>query len=149
MTIETVAFTPEMRKLHAYHQRMAAARNAPASTSETRLALFIAERGITETELKPFYRARRKGAKPRFDYQGFANKYDVDLCWLWDGDLDGLRRTEQKRPGARTLSMKVRRAQERELQGSLLMIPAEYRHEILAFVRGMAERLEAQLTAPR
>ena len=128
--IHLSAITPEMRERHAYHKRMCAARKAPKSSGETRLALFIAERGITEAELKPFYRTCRKGAKPRFDYRAFADKYDIDLDWLWEGSLEGLRRTAQKRPGPRTVSSRVARAQRRKLQELLLMAPAENLHEV-------------------
>jgi hypothetical protein len=138
------AITPEMRERHAYHKRMCAARKAPKSSSETRLALFIAERGITEAELKPFYRTRRKGGKPRFDYHAFAYKYDIDLDWLWEGDLRGLQRTEQKRPGPRTVSSRIARAQKRELQESLSMVPAENLHEVLALARRLAAKWEAK-----
>jgi hypothetical protein len=29
----------------------------------------------------------RKGAKPRFDYHLFAKKQNIDLDWLFEGDL--------------------------------------------------------------
>lgn len=138
------ALTQEMIEIQTYHRRMNAARNAPKSSSETRLALFIAERGITETELKAFYKSRRKGSKPWFDYHAFAYRYDIDLDWLLDGDLRGLQRTEQHRPGPRTISSRVRRTLKRELQESLLMVPSEDMPEVLALTRKLVAKWEAR-----
>src|SRR5258705_2732353 len=68
--------------------RLCQARNAPPATTETRIALVAFERGIPDRELEQFYFVNRKGAKKRhFDHQAFAKKYDVDIHWIWEGDL--------------------------------------------------------------
>ena len=54
-----------------YFRRMAAAQRAPKATSETRILLIAAERGLTKKQLEKFYVQKRKDWKPRFDYQLF------------------------------------------------------------------------------
>jgi hypothetical protein len=57
---------------------------------ETRVALVAFERAISDRQLEQFYFVNRKGAKKRwFNTPAFAKKYDVDIHWLWDGDLCG------------------------------------------------------------
>jgi hypothetical protein len=71
-------------------QRLCHARNAPQSTSETRVALVAYELRLSESDLKQFYHVRRKGAKKRwFNFEDFAKKYGVDIQWIWHGDLCG------------------------------------------------------------
>jgi hypothetical protein len=86
---------PELAKYKAAHlrcTRLCQARNAPRATSETRVALVAFERGLSDRELEQFYYVNRKGAKKRhFDTEAFAKKYDVDIRWLWDGELCGIR----------------------------------------------------------
>jgi hypothetical protein len=88
----------------AHHRRvrLCQARNAPRATSKTRIALVAFERGISDRELEQFYYVNRKGAKKRyFDDKAFAKKYDVDIHWIWDGDLCGHPRgpvLREKRP---------------------------------------------------
>ena len=70
------------------HVRLGQARNAPRSTSETRVALVAFERGIPDSELEQFWYVNRKGAKQRFfNHEAFAKKYGVDIHWVWDGEL--------------------------------------------------------------
>jgi hypothetical protein len=57
------------------------------STMETRVALIIAERGLTKKQLAKFYLSRRKNSKPRFDYWAFAEAYGISKDWLYEGDL--------------------------------------------------------------
>ena len=57
------------------------------STMETRVALIIAERGLTKKQLAKFYVSRRKNSKPRFDYWAFAEAYGISKDWLYEGDL--------------------------------------------------------------
>jgi hypothetical protein len=70
-----------------YFRRMAAAKNAPKATSETRVLLIAAERGLTKKQLEKFYVQRRKDWKPLFNYQLFAEKQGISLDWLFHGDL--------------------------------------------------------------
>jgi len=49
------------------------------------LTLVVAERGLTEKQLKKFYKIRRK--KEYFDYFLFAQKQQVSIDWLMDGVL--------------------------------------------------------------
>jgi hypothetical protein len=58
------------------------------STTETRIALVAFELGLSAKELEQFYFVRRSDAKLRhFNHKAFAEKYGVDLYWLWDGEL--------------------------------------------------------------
>jgi hypothetical protein len=58
------------------------------ATTETRIALVAFERGLSDRQLEQFYFVNRKGAKKRhFDTEAFAKKYDVDIRWIWDGEL--------------------------------------------------------------
>jgi hypothetical protein len=72
-----------------YYKRLYAAQKAPGANKHTRLALIVAERGISETELQEF-RGKRGNV---FDYYAFAERYRVSINWLLDGDLRGLRET--------------------------------------------------------
>ena len=72
-----------------YYKRLYAAQKAPAANEDTRLALIVAERGISEAELQEFRDKRGKA----FDYSAFAERYRVSINWLLDGDLRGLRET--------------------------------------------------------
>jgi hypothetical protein len=64
--------------------RWANLRKAPKSSFETRMALIVHQRGITEKQLEKFYTLRGK----RFDYVAFAEKYKISLDWLSMGTLD-------------------------------------------------------------
>ena len=55
-----------------YFRRKAAAQSAPKATMETRVALIVAERGLTEKQMAKYFVRRRKNCKPRFDYWHFA-----------------------------------------------------------------------------
>src|ERR1700730_10772629 len=57
------------------------------ATTETRAALIIAERGLTEKQLAKFYVSRRKNSKPWFDYWRFAEDQGISPDWLFEGDL--------------------------------------------------------------
>jgi hypothetical protein len=64
------------------------AKNAPPATMETRIALVAFERGISDRQLEQFYFVNRKGAKKRhFNHEAFAKAYDVDIRWIWEGEL--------------------------------------------------------------
>jgi hypothetical protein len=54
---------------------------------ETRVALIVAERGLTQKQLAKFYVSRRKNCKPRFDFWAFAKAQDISTDWLFDGDI--------------------------------------------------------------
>lgn len=73
------------------------------STTETRIALVAFELGLSAKELEQFYFVRRSDAKKRhFNHKAFAEKYSVDLYWLWDGELFRHPRgmTRKQTPGA-------------------------------------------------
>jgi hypothetical protein len=77
--------------------RLCQARNAPRATTETRIALVAFERGLSDRQLEAFYYVNRKGAKKHhFDTHAFAEKYGVDIHWLWEGDLCGHPRGPRK-----------------------------------------------------
>jgi hypothetical protein len=67
--------------------RIRMARNTPKATTETRVALIVAERGLTEKQVAKYFVRRRKNCKPRFDYQRFAKAQNISTDWLFDGDL--------------------------------------------------------------
>ena len=68
--------------------RLRQARQGSKSTSDSRVALVAFERGISAKELERFYYVNRKGSKTRyFDHHAFAEKYGVDIHWIWDGAL--------------------------------------------------------------
>jgi hypothetical protein len=77
-----------INKTHEYWTYLSQARNAPSSTEETRVALVSQELGLSDADLEPFYFTNRKGAKKRFfNHEAFAQKYGVDVHWLWEGSL--------------------------------------------------------------
>jgi hypothetical protein len=57
------------------------------ATPETRVALIVAERGLTEKQLAKYWVRRRKNCKPRFDYWAFAEAQGISTDWLFDGDI--------------------------------------------------------------
>ena len=70
-----------------YFRRKAAAKTAPKATMETRVALIVAERGLTKKQMAKYFVRRRKNNKPRFDCWRFAKDQDISTDWLFDGDL--------------------------------------------------------------
>src|SRR5260370_25154156 len=90
--------------------RIRGARNPPRATPETRVALFVGERGPTEGHLAKFYLRRRKNCKPRFDYQRFAKDQSISMDWLFDRDLRahprGLRRQRPRRTNSEAMKQK-------------------------------------------
>jgi hypothetical protein len=67
--------------------RIRRAEDGAWSTMETRVALIVAERGITKKQLAKYWVSRRKNCKPRFDYWAFAKAQDISTDWLFDGDI--------------------------------------------------------------
>jgi hypothetical protein len=57
--------------------RIRRAEKGARATIETRVALIVAERGLTERQLAKFYVSRRKNCKPRFDYWAFAEAHGI------------------------------------------------------------------------
>jgi hypothetical protein len=79
--------------------------------AETRVALVAFERGISDRQLEQFYYVNRKGSKRRhFNYEGFAKKYDVDIKWIWEGELFRHPRGLRKQP--RRTSRRLAQSQE-------------------------------------
>jgi hypothetical protein len=84
-----------------YFRRKAAAQSAPKATMETRVALIVAERGLTEKQMAKYFVRRRKNSKPRFDCWRFAKAQNISTDWLFDGDLRSYPRgpePREKRP---------------------------------------------------
>ena len=75
----------EIERKKQFWQRQVNIRRAPKADLHTRCALIVAERGLTEKQLKKFYRVRR--GKEYFDYFLFAQKQHVSVEWLMDGVL--------------------------------------------------------------
>jgi len=72
------------------------------ATMETRVALIVAERGLTEKQMAKYFVPWRKGAKPKFDHLLFAEDQDISTDWLFDGDIRSYPRgpaLREKRPG--------------------------------------------------
>jgi hypothetical protein len=57
------------------------------ATEETRVALIVAERGITEKQLAKYWVRRRKNSKAWFDCWQFAEDQGISPDWLFEGDL--------------------------------------------------------------
>jgi hypothetical protein len=74
------------------HRRLGRIRRARPcrATTETRVALVAFERGLTERQLEQFYFVNRKGSKSAGSTTAPSpEKYDINIHWLWDGDLCG------------------------------------------------------------
>jgi hypothetical protein len=54
---------------------------------ESRVALIVAERGLTAKQLAKFWVRRRKNSKPRFDHWAFAEAHGISPDWLFEGDI--------------------------------------------------------------
>jgi hypothetical protein len=67
--------------------RIRKAEKGARATTETRAALIVAERGLTEKQLAKYWVRRRKNCKPRFDYWKFAEAQGISTGWLFDGDI--------------------------------------------------------------
>ena len=67
--------------------RIRIAEKGARATIETRVALIVAERGLTERQLAKFYVSRRKNCKPRFDYWAFAEAHGISTDWIFHGDI--------------------------------------------------------------
>jgi hypothetical protein len=117
----------------AYYQRVNAARNAPRANSERRLALIVAERGISDKELEQF-RGSRRNSKA-FKYPAFCKKYQISLEWLLDGDLKGLR---EMASAARLGRRKTPTVEKRELLELAKSLNDEQRARFVRFLRRLA-----------
>jgi hypothetical protein len=67
--------------------RIRRAKKGARATIETRVALIVAERGLTEKQLAKYWVQRRKNCKPRFDHWRFAEDQDISTGWLFEGDI--------------------------------------------------------------
>jgi hypothetical protein len=117
----------------AYYQRVNAARNAPRANTERRLALIVAERGISDKELEQF-RGSRRNSKV-FKYPAFCKKYQISLEWLLDGDLKGLREMAQRCPSQPEENSTVEKRELLELAKSL---NDEQRARFVRYLRRLA-----------
>jgi hypothetical protein len=57
------------------------------ATVETRVALIVAERGLTKKQLAKYWVRRRKNSKPWFDDWRFAEDQGISPDWLFEGDI--------------------------------------------------------------
>jgi hypothetical protein len=57
--------------------RIRKAEDGAWSTTETRVALIVAERGLTQKRMAKFWVRRRKNGKAWFDYEAFAQAQDI------------------------------------------------------------------------
>src|SRR5258707_1769581 len=67
--------------------RIRGAQKAARATMETRVALIVAERGLTEKQMAKYLVRRRKNCKPRFDHWAFAEAQNISTDWLFCGEL--------------------------------------------------------------
>ncbi|SIO50164.1 hypothetical protein SAMN05443247_06650 [Bradyrhizobium erythrophlei] len=68
------------------------------ATMEARVALIVAERGLTAKQLAKYWVRRRKNCKPRFDYWRFAEDQGISPDWLFEGDIRAHPRGTAPRP---------------------------------------------------
>jgi len=78
--------------------RIRRANDGAWSTTETRVALVVAERGLTGKQMAKYWVRRRKNCKPRFDYWAFAKAQDISTDWLFEGDIRAHPRGAALRP---------------------------------------------------
>ena len=78
--------------------RIRRTREGAWATEETRAALIIAERGLTEKQLAKYWVQRRKNCRFWFDYWGFAEDQGLSPDWLFEGDLRSHPRGTTPRP---------------------------------------------------
>jgi hypothetical protein len=76
----------EIKKDAEFWQRQTNILRAPKADLHTRLALVVADLGLTERQLQKFYKTGRRG-KRFFDYFLFAQKQQISIEWLMDGVL--------------------------------------------------------------
>ena len=136
-------WTPEeLATISAAHLgcvRLCQARQAPRATTETRIALVAFERGISDRQLEQFYYVNRKGATKRhFNHEAFAKKYDVDIRWIWEGDLCKHPRMpapprEKKQPRQKTAPTFE------EFRLLVAQLPSEFYPALLAQMRHLAD----------
>jgi hypothetical protein len=78
--------------------RIRKAQEGARATTETRVALIVAERGLTAKQLAKFWVRRRKNSKPRFDHWAFAEAHGISPDWLFEGDIRSYPRGTAPRP---------------------------------------------------
>jgi hypothetical protein len=117
--------------------RIRRAGNTPKATMETRVALIVAERGLTEKQVAKYFVRRRKNCKPRFDYWRFAKAQNISTDWLFDGDL----RSHPRGPAPKALRSPPARAQSAQLQEfkeALGRLDEKHLQTLLDYVRILA-----------
>jgi hypothetical protein len=67
--------------------RIRKAEKGARATTETRVALIVAERGLTKKQMAKFWVRRRKNCQPRFDHWRFAEDQGISPDWLFEGDI--------------------------------------------------------------
>jgi hypothetical protein len=115
--------------------RWANLRKAPKSSFETRMALIVHQRGITEKQLEKFYTLRGK----RFDYIAFAKKHNISLDWLSLGTLDLHPRIPAPRREKRS-SQQATPTEMREFERLLGLLPESDRPLLSAKMRQLLDK---------
>jgi hypothetical protein len=78
--------------------RIRQAQEGARATMETRVALIVAERGLTKAALAKYWVRRRKNGRPWFDHWRFAEDQGISPDWLFEGDLRSYPRGIAPRP---------------------------------------------------
>ena len=57
------------------------------ATMDTRVALIVAERGLSEKQLAKYWVRRRKNCRAWFDHWQFAEDQGISPDWIFEGDI--------------------------------------------------------------
>jgi hypothetical protein len=92
--------TDTMRSQEAVERgiRIRKAQDGARATPESRVALIVCERKLSQKQMLKFWVSRRKGCKPRFDFWAFAEAQDVSPDWIFTGDIRAHPRGTAPRP---------------------------------------------------
>ncbi len=156
--------TTTVERTSKYFKYIFQAWKAPKADSGTRVALVAHQLGLSDQDLEPFYRVRRKGASKRhFSYEEFAERYGISINWLQHGylpehprNLKPVRKVRRangeamaKKRGVRTaIRLRIREvAVLRDLSGDAIKLALTTKHFHLAqFAEQYAVNIEWLLT---
>jgi hypothetical protein len=111
-----------------------AQQRAPKATKETRIALIVAERGLTEKQLAKYFVCARKNCKPRFDHLRFANDQGISMDWLFDGDI----RAYPRQSAPHKVRLPARVARERRTHSEAVAHRREFNEAMRQRIRDVA-----------
>jgi hypothetical protein len=114
--------------------RWAKMRKAPKPSPQTRVALIVHQRGITEKQLEKFYTLRGK----HFDYMAFAKMYNISLDWLSMGILAEHPRLPA--PRDKRSSQQATPSERREFERLLGLLPESDRPWLSAKMRQLLDK---------